>query len=142
MAAHHDVTRQLTVSRREVGHLLIGFGIIHDDTVVIAAYPIVAASVLADGIDIAQLQASDTGQSLYILVDTVLIRSYPDITVVVLIDITQRVVTHRRLVQLVVQKLLPLLMLQIDHEQSQMVGSYPHPAAIISHYIPYLHVVG
>ena len=142
MAAHHDVTRQLTVGRREVGHLLIRFRIIHDDTVVIAAYPIVAALVLADGVDIAHLQAADTGQSLHILVDTVLIRSYPDITVTVLIDITQRVVTHRRLVQLVVQELLPLLMLQVDYKQSQMVGSYPYPAAIVGHHIPYLHVVG
>ena len=125
-----------------MGHLLIRFRIIHDDTVVVAAYPIVAALVLADGVDIAHLQAADTGQSLYILVDTVLIRSYPDVTIIILIDITQRVVTHRRLVQLVVQELLPFLMLQVDYKQSQMVGSYPYPAAIISHYIPYLHVVG
>ena len=139
---YHDVTYHRTVGCRIMANLFVRLRVIHDDTVLVAAYPVVAVLILTNRIDIAQLQTTDTGQTFHILVDTIFIGAYPDISVVVLVDVTQGIVADRRLIRLTVGKLFPLLILQVNDYQSLMVRSYPYPPSGVNLDIPYLQLVG
>ena len=141
VAAYHDVTHHRTVGCRIMTHLFVCLRIIHNDAVLVAAYPVVAQFVLTHRIDVAHLQTTDTGKSLHILVDTVFIRAYPDISVVVLVDVSQGIVADGRFVSLAIGKLFPLPVLQVNDYQSLMVGSYPYPPSGVNLDIPYLQIV-
>ena len=52
------------------------------------------------------------------------------------------IVTQRGLVELIVQQLLHLLTLRVDHEDTLMVCADPDPATFVGHHVPDLQRVG
>ena len=123
--AYHDVAGHRAVILRDAVHHLVGLGVIDDDTGIIAAHPVVAVLVFADGVDVAQFHTPQARQASHVLVETVLIGTNPDTAVARLVDVAERIVANRRLVVLVVLELLPLLALQVYHDQSLVVASQP-----------------
>ena len=49
-----------------------------------------------------------------------------------------RILAQRRRVELIIQELLHLLALGVDHKQSFMVGTYPYPTTTVHTHIPNL----
>ena len=92
--ADYELTRKGSEFLRKAGWncLLVGFGVIHDDALVVGTQPVVAMMVFAYSIDVAQFQTLQAGRTLYILVDAILIGTYPHAALIVNIDILGGVV--------------------------------------------------
>ena len=121
-----------------MSHYLLGARVVDVDALLVAAQPVVAVEVFTDGIQVAQLQVLDAGLSRQILVDTILIRTYPHLSPRVQEDMLRGVVAQCRLVELVVLELAHLMVLHVYHEQSLMVGGSPYPALLVDLYVPRL----
>ena len=141
VGAHHDIAEHRTVLLCIVGYGFLRLRIIDEDTSVVRTQPVVTETVLADGIDVTQLQIHHAGRSLLIHIHAVLVRAYPHQSLGVHIDIAQGVFAERRFVELVVQELTHLMVLQIEYQQSLMVGSQPDMSLGIHLQVPYLQVV-
>ena len=94
--------------------------------------------VFTYSIDVAQFQALQAGRTLYILVDAILIGTYPHAALIVNIDILGGIVRKRCRVKLIVQQLAHFVTLQVHHQHTIMVGSHPQPSAVVHLHIPCL----
>ena len=141
ISSHHDIAKHRTVLLCIVGYGLLRLRIIDDDTSVVRTQPVVAETVLSDGIDVTQLQIHHAGRSFLIHIHTSLVRAYPYQSLVVHIDKAQGILAERRLVKLVVQELTHLVILQVEYQQSLMVGSQPDMSLGVHLQIPHLQVV-
>ena len=112
--------------------------IIHQDTLVVGTHPIIADLIFAGGCDIAQIDTLQTGETLDILVDTVLIGAYPYTTVVSPIDVSKGVIADGSLVELIVHELLPLFVLHINDHHRIVVAHQPKPVVVIDKETPNL----
>ena len=136
-AAHHDVAAESAVLGRVVLQLLVGLSIVDDDAAVVGAHPEVAIAVLDNGVHIAQLDAAGIGAAHTVLVGTVLVRAYPYLAVLVLVEVLGRVVAQARRVELVVQELPILTASHVEGEEAVMVRSHPELSATVCQHVPH-----
>ena len=120
---------------------LLTLRIVDEDTTIVRTQPIVAETVFSNSIDVTHFQIHHAGRSLLIHIHAVLEGAYPHQSVVVHVNITKGILADGRLVELIVQELSHLVVLQVNHQQSLVVGSQPDTSLGVHLQVPYLQVL-
>ena len=92
--------------------------------------------VFRDGIDVAQLQTGEVRHGISTHRHTVLVRSHPHAPQLVLVEVLGGDIGKRGLVALHIRKLAPLLVLEVEQQHAQVVGSHPEIALLVVAHLP------
>ena len=141
IAGHHDVGRYAIVLLIDERCLASGT-VITDDTTVIGTEPVIASGINGGGVNVAQLKGIESKEFLDVLVQTVAVAGYPHVTGLVEHEFLLSILADRCSIELIVDKVLNLLILGIDNEDTLVVGGKPYPSALVHTYVPSLHAIG
>ena len=122
-------------------HNLVRLRIHLTDTAAVQSQPVVALLVLADGIDIAIRQRGETGHSIGTHCHTALVCRNPHAVQRVQIQMFDSNVGQRCIIALLIGELPPLLCLEVEHQNTQVVGSHPKQALGVMSHLPNHNVV-
>ena len=136
-AGYHHIAGK--AAARLIVHLDLASGRqVFDDTTVVGTKPPVAGSIHTGGVHVAHLQGIEAQEFLDILVQAVAIAANPHVARAVEHQLFRSVLADRGGVVLVMDEVLDLTTLHVDDKDTHVVGSQPHPTALVHAHIPHL----
>ena len=142
-APHHDIGREVAIGLCVVGHYLSGLGVVDQDALSVAAYPVEPMTVFHHGIDVAQeVETTNAGGAFLVLVDTILVGRHPDAPLAIDINLAWGVIADGRLIELIIQELLEHPVLGVDDKHALMVGGHPEATLVVYLDVPHLQPIG